>query len=86
MEIEARAQLATVNRILRTVLTPQQLERIGQVWTAGGLPADAIEQALAVRDDPSRWRTLLDAPADGHDATEQQLPARDDRPPPKGAW
>ncbi len=94
MEIEARAaqratestELAAVNRILRTVLTPQQMDRIGQVWTTGGLPADAVEQALAVRDDPSRWRTLLDAPADGHDATEQPPPARDDRPPPKGAW
>ena len=75
-EIEARAQLAVVNRILRTVLTPQQMDRIGQVWTAGGLPADAVELALAVRDDPSRWRTLFDPPADGHEATE--------RPPPRG--
>ena len=77
---EQRGELGAVTRILRGVLNPRQLDQVGEVWTAGRVPSDAVERALAVRDNPALWRTLLAEPDDRPAADRER---DDDRPPPR---
>ncbi len=91
-EIEVRAEqrskentdIAHATRPLRGVLPARQLDQVLQSWTGGRVPADAFERALAVRDDPSLWRTLLVEPNDRPAVGGREVDG--DTPPPKGGW
>lgn len=65
-------------------LTDEQIADVERNWARRrGAPADAITCSLAVRADPSTWRSLFIGSARPQAADNRES---DDTPPPKGGW
>ena len=84
LDLDHFTGINTLKANAKGFLTKEQIAAVARNWARhGGAPADATDRSLAVRNDPSGWRSLFIGP-DRPPAADHREP--EDSPPPRGAW